>query len=175
MSGAEKAGVSLREGLESALESGDSGDSGAPLNDSELNHAAQELAGAEELELRAEERRLSRAPWYEPIAHLPPVSEAAKAGARLEFREAIAQAFEGIGGVASLIEWARRNPGVFYTKVWSPLSRSVLVAGRMGPDGAGGHQFTLALAVDNDAPPTPDDERRGAVALLELEKKAAAG
>ena len=149
---------------------------GAAPNHSELNHAALECAGAEELELQAEERRLTRAPWYEPIVNVEPQSLEARAAARLDFREAIAQAFEGIGGIASLIEWARRNPGVFYTKVWSPLSRSVLVAGRMGPDGAGGHQFTLALAVDNDAPPTPDDERRGgdAVRSLQLTRAKAA-
>lgn len=39
----------------------------------------------------------------------------------VEVKQAIALAFEGIGGVAKLTAWAKKNPALFYTKVWIKL------------------------------------------------------
>lgn len=36
-------------------------------------------------------------------------------------KEAIEQAFAGIGGVPALIEWARANPELFYSRVWTRI------------------------------------------------------
>lgn len=33
-------------------------------------------------------------------------------------KEAIQEAFKGVGGVAALQRWAKDNPEAFYTKVW---------------------------------------------------------
>jgi hypothetical protein len=38
-----------------------------------------------------------------------------------EVREAIALAFQGIGGVPKLIEWAEANQSLFYTAIWLKL------------------------------------------------------
>lgn len=39
----------------------------------------------------------------------------------VEVKKAIAMAFEGVGGVAKLTAWAKKNPEAFYTKVWIKL------------------------------------------------------
>lgn len=39
----------------------------------------------------------------------------------VEVKRAISLAFEGIGGVGSLTAWAKKNPALFYTKVWVKL------------------------------------------------------
>jgi hypothetical protein len=36
-------------------------------------------------------------------------------------KEAIELAFEGLGGVDALTQWARREPGLFYTRIWTRL------------------------------------------------------
>jgi hypothetical protein len=49
----------------------------------------------------------------------------------VEVRHAIAQAFEGIGGVKGMITWAGRSPsnrGLFYTKIYAKLIHVTLLA-----------------------------------------------
>jgi hypothetical protein len=36
-------------------------------------------------------------------------------------REAIELAFDGLGGVGALTEWARANKGEFYTRIWPKI------------------------------------------------------
>jgi hypothetical protein len=38
-----------------------------------------------------------------------------------ECRQAIQMAFEGIGGVDTLVAWAKKNRTQFYTKIWIKL------------------------------------------------------
>jgi hypothetical protein len=41
--------------------------------------------------------------------------------ATIAVKEAIERAFEGLGGVPSLIEWAKGNPDLFYGSVWPKI------------------------------------------------------
>lgn len=44
------------------------------------------------------------------------------------FKAAVAEAFEGLGGVDALVNWAQENPGDFYTKVWTKLAPAEIKA-----------------------------------------------
>lgn len=50
--------------------------------------------------------------------------------------EAIHMAFEGIGGVKALTEWAKKNPDAFYERVWPKIIPVQLQHGA-GQEGSG--------------------------------------
>jgi len=39
----------------------------------------------------------------------------------LAVKEAIEEAFDELGGVPALVQWARRDPEAFYSKLWAKL------------------------------------------------------
>lgn len=50
-------------------------------------------------------------------------------------REAVAKAFDGVGGIEALTEWALNNPSEFYTRVWVrtiPDEQKHQITGRVG-------------------------------------------
>lgn len=48
-------------------------------------------------------------------------------------RAAIVEAFDGLGGVKSLIEWGKENRTEFYTRIWVKLAPSQITGEDGGP------------------------------------------
>lgn len=48
-------------------------------------------------------------------------------------KECIQAAFEKLGGVKALKAWAEKNPGEFYTKIWSKLLPHEVTGADGGP------------------------------------------
>lgn len=49
-----------------------------------------------------------------------------------DMRATIEETFDRAGGVPALVRWAKRNPGLFYTKIWAKLlPKDVNVSGTL--------------------------------------------
>lgn len=68
-------------------------------------------------------------------------------------KEALEEAFEELGGVPSLVQWARRDPHGFYTIWGKMLPKDMQVTGKDGEP--------LIIQVITGVPKKPDDANSG--------------
>lgn len=68
-------------------------------------------------------------------------------------RQAIQDAFDGLGGVPALVEWAKKNKTLFYTKVMPRIVPLSVTSGTDGP-------LALELIL-TDGPATSSDAESG--------------